>query len=75
MPFNAPKLAQCWNVTFVIATEAPVMTKAGLALPLQSNTVSPKTPVMLALALTKMQGSENVSLERSSAVACLAWTA
>jgi hypothetical protein len=46
MPFNAPKLAQCWNVTFVIATEAPVMTKAGPALPLQSNTVSPKTPAM-----------------------------
>ena len=45
------------------------------ALPLQSNTVPPKTPVMLTLALTKIVGSENVSLERSSAAACLAWTA
>ncbi len=75
MPFNAPKLVQCWNVTFVTATEAPVMTKADPTLPMQSNTVQPKTPVMLTLALTKIVGSENVSLERSSAAACLAWTA
>jgi hypothetical protein len=55
--------------------EVFIMTKAGPARPLQSNTVYWRKPEINTLDLIWIVGSENVSLESCKSVACLVFTA